>query len=93
MPSESEATPHKRELVQSTLVPGREAGEYCEPDASAGEEWPGRQAPTRQLSLFDTLRFVVAPSAVSPSSDDPDTQPIRKSVHETMCRRMRARVK
>lgn len=40
--------------VQTALVPGKAAGVYEEPDHSRGEEWPGKQAQTKQLSLFET---------------------------------------
>ena len=46
--------------VQQGLAPGRPAGVYIqEPDQHApGEaEWPGRQPPTRQLTLFDSASF------------------------------------
>jgi len=40
--------------IQQALVPGRPAGPYREPNHSLGASaWPGKQAPTRQLSLFD----------------------------------------
>ena len=44
----------KRPPVQTALVPGEAARPYAEPDHTRGEEWPGKQAQTKQLSLFDT---------------------------------------
>jgi len=76
----------KRALVQRAIVPGEEAGEYCEPDLSAGDAWPGKQPPTRQLTLF-AMRAVVCTTPVDPESlsDDPDTQPMRRP-RKTPCR-------
>ena len=80
----------KRALVQRAIVPGEEAGEYSEPDLSAGDAWPGRQTPTRQLTLF-AMRAVVCTAAVDSESlsDDPDTQPMRR--HRKTARRACAR--
>jgi hypothetical protein len=43
---------HIDNLVQTALA--GEAGQYVTPDHQPGESFPGRQASTTQLSLFET---------------------------------------
>jgi len=43
----------KKQFSQTSLKPGTEATDYKEPDHST--DWPGRQTPTRQLSLLDMV--------------------------------------
>lgn len=48
-------------LVQLALSPGAgpsaAVAEYTAPDHSVGEQWPGTQRPTRQLSLFEVTKL------------------------------------
>lgn len=58
--------------VQRALIPGERAGPYQQPDHAAGAAaWPGKQAPTRQLSLFGTEASVKTPDR--PRRADPTT--------------------
>ena len=55
-------------LVQLALSPGAgpsaAVANYVAPDHSAGEQWPGTQRPTRQLSLFEVTKLR-APAATT----------------------------
>lgn len=66
--------------VQRALIPGKLAGPYREPDHASGEAaWPGRQVPTRQLSLFAT--FVKTPDR--PRRADPTPSPTQERTTTT----------
>jgi len=68
--------------VQRALIPGERAGPYQEPDHAAGEAaWPGKQAPTRQLSLFGTEASVKTPDR--PRRADPTPSPTQARTTQT----------
>lgn len=68
--------------VQTALVPGKLAGAYEEPDHSRGEEWPGKQPETKQLSLFDTT-FVTNQNNHHDTARGPSPPPRRPTTTAT----------
>ena len=74
--------------VQTALVPGQSAGAYAQPDHTPGEQWPGRQPPTKQLSLFETALLARAKDANAPHAARAPRPPPRPQKQTSMVRFM-----
>jgi len=52
--SPQDPLPSSRYVQLDLVTNDRSAKEYITPDHSIGEQWPGRQKATKQLSLFES---------------------------------------